>query len=59
MVTFMVGTTTLGTATLNGSGIATYTTAPLVPGKYPMTVEYAGTTNDQPSRSPTVTVTIY
>ncbi len=58
-VTFMVGTTTLGTATLNGSGVATFTTAPLVPGKYPIGAEYAGTTNDRPSKSPTVTVTIY
>jgi hypothetical protein len=42
-VTFTDGATTLGTATLNGSGQATYTTTALTAGDHTITATYAGT----------------
>jgi hypothetical protein len=42
-VTFKNGVATLGTGTLNGSGIATYSTSALAVRQYPITAEYAVT----------------
>ncbi len=41
-VDFLDGVTVLGTATLDGSGSASYATAALAPGSHPITVRYAG-----------------
>ena len=41
-VTFLDGTTVLGTGTLNNFGVATYQTAALVTGTHPITASYAG-----------------
>ena len=41
-VSFMSGSTLLGTATLNASGIATLTTASLAAGTYSLTAQYPG-----------------
>lgn len=41
-VTFMDGTTTLGTGTLNSSGVATFTASALVAGSHSITAVYAG-----------------
>jgi predicted secreted protein len=57
-VTFKDGSTTLGTGTLNGSGVATYTTAALALGSHSITASYAGDTNNAPSASSAVTVSV-
>ena len=57
-VTFMDGATTLGSGTLNGSGIATYTTSSLALGQHSMTATYAGDANDNGSTSPVLTQTV-
>jgi len=44
-VTFKEGTTTLGTGTLNGSGIATYSTSALGLGSHSITAVYGGDAN--------------
>jgi hypothetical protein len=44
-VSFMDGTTSLGSGALNGSGIATYTTATLSVGSHSITAVYGGDTN--------------
>ena len=41
-VTFMDGAATLGTGTLNGAGLATFTTSALVAGTHPVTAVYGG-----------------
>jgi sugar lactone lactonase YvrE len=43
-VTFFDGTASLGTATLNASGVATVSAAPQVAGTHPITAVYAGNT---------------
>jgi YVTN family beta-propeller protein len=58
-VTFMNGKTTLGTGTLNGSGVATYTTSALAAGSYSVTAAYAGDTNNASSTSSAVAVTVW
>jgi uncharacterized repeat protein (TIGR01451 family) len=50
-VTFLDGTTTLGTAALNASGVATLTTSSLAPGVHSITASYGGDANDLPSTS--------
>ncbi len=50
-VTFKDGGTTLGTGTLNSSGLATYATAALATGTHPITVEYGGSANHTGSTS--------
>ncbi|HEX4794926.1 MAG TPA: Ig-like domain repeat protein [Humisphaera sp.] len=50
-VTFMDGTTTLATGTLNASGVATFTTSALMLGTHPITAVYGGDTNDSASTS--------
>jgi autotransporter-associated beta strand protein len=58
-VTFLEGTTTLGTATLNSSGVATFTpTTPLSVGSHPITASYGGDTNFGGSTSTAVTETV-
>ena len=56
-VTFLKGTTTLGTATINSSGIATYTTT-LPYGTNSLTAQYSGESNDFGSTSAVVTANI-
>jgi hypothetical protein len=50
-VNFYNGTTLLGTGTLNTSGVATYSTATLAVGSYSLTAAYQGDTNNNPSTS--------
>jgi hypothetical protein len=50
-VTFNDGTTTLGTGTLDGSGVATFTTSALSVAGHSITAAYGGDTNDQGSTS--------
>ena len=42
-VTFLDGTTTIGTGVLNGSGVATFTTSTLTTGSHNITASYPGT----------------
>jgi autotransporter-associated beta strand protein len=53
-VTFMDGSTSLGTGTLNGSGVATLSTSALVPGGHSITAVYAEDTNFAGSTSPAI-----
>lgn len=53
-VAFKDGSTTLGTGTVNASGIATFTTAALTPGTHQIIAVYAGDTNNATSTSPVV-----
>jgi hypothetical protein len=59
-VTFSVGTTVLGKASLNGSGMATLAASSKgVPaGSYPVVATYSGDTNDVGSTSAAVDVTV-
>jgi hypothetical protein len=57
-VTFYDGTTTLGTGTLNGSGIATYTTASLAVGQHSVTAVYGGDANNAGSTSAVLPQTV-
>ncbi len=57
-VTFLDGTTTLGTGTLNGSGVATYSTSALATGANSITAQYRGNSNFAASTSTAVTVTV-
>jgi hypothetical protein len=58
MVTFSDGTTSLGMASLNASGVATLATTALPIGSDAITAAYAGDANFGPSTSAPVTVTI-
>jgi hypothetical protein len=51
-VTFKDGQTTLGTRTLNGLGVATYTTTSLSRGTHSITAIYGGNSNYNGSTSP-------
>ena len=57
-VTFLDGTTTLGTGTLNASGAATFSTTTLTAGTYSITASYGGDSKDAASVSQAVTVTV-
>ncbi|MGC2617387.1 MAG: Ig-like domain repeat protein [Acidobacteriaceae bacterium] len=57
-VTFKDGATTLGTGTLNSSGVATYSTASLAIAAHSITANYAGDSRNLASASSTVTVTV-
>ncbi len=57
-VTFKDGTTTIGTGTLNGSGVATFTTSSLAVGAHSITAVYGGDANNSPSTSAVLTETI-
>ncbi len=50
-VTFLDGTTTLGTGTLNSSAQATYSTSTLTTGSHSITAQYGGDTNYSASTS--------
>jgi hypothetical protein len=57
-VTFQNGSTVLGTATLNGTGQATYSAPSLAVGTYSVTAVYGGDSADLASTSTAVAVTI-
>jgi hypothetical protein len=57
-VTFLDGTTSLGTGTLNGSGVATLITSALARGAHSVTANYAGDANFSASVSPAVAVQV-
>ena len=57
-VTFKDGTSTLGTGTLNGTGVAMYTANALAVGAHAITAAYGGDSADTASASTAVTVTI-
>ena len=57
-VTFKDGATTLGTGTLDGSGVATFTTSALSPGSHAITAAYGGNTNFSASTSTTLTQSV-
>jgi hypothetical protein len=57
-VSFLNGSTPLGTATLNASGVATLTTTSLAAGTYSLSVQYAGNSNFLSSTSAAVSVTV-
>jgi Bacterial Ig-like domain (group 3)/Beta-propeller repeat len=58
MATFLDGTTTLGTGTLNSAGTATFATTTLVAGVHPITVQYGGDTNYLGSTSGALSQTV-
>jgi hypothetical protein len=57
-VSFMKGSTSLGTSSLNSSGVATLSTASLAPGTYSLTAKYGGDGNSLTSTSSAVSVTV-
>ena len=57
-VTFSDGATTLGTGTLNGSGVATFTTSTLTLGAHSITASYGSTTYFAASTSPLLAQTV-
>jgi len=57
-VTFKNGSSTLGTGTLNGSGVATFTISTLPAGALSITAVYGGSTNFNTSTSPVLTQTV-
>jgi hypothetical protein len=57
-VTFKDGSSTLFTGTLNGSGIATYTTTSLAVGSHSISAIYSGDASNTASTSPAVVVTV-
>ncbi len=57
-VNFYNGTTLLGTGTLNGTGVATFTTSTLAVGAYSITAGYQGDANDTASTSATLSLTV-
>ncbi len=57
-VTFLNGSTTLGTGTLNASGVATFTTSTLAPNTYSLTATYSGDPSFSASASTAQTLSI-
>jgi hypothetical protein len=57
-VAFLDGTSSLGTGTLNGSGVATSSTPALGPGSHSITVSYGGDANFAASTSSAVNQTV-
>jgi hypothetical protein len=57
-VTFLDGTTTLGTSSLNGSATATFTTTNLASGTHSIVASYGGDSKDGSSISLVVSVTV-
>ena len=58
VITFMDGSTILGTASLNGSAVATFSTSFLFVGTHTLTATYPGDFNFAPSTSNTITEVI-
>jgi hypothetical protein len=59
VVTFLEGTTVLGTGALDGSGVATFTTSTLSNGPHTITASYNGVNNYLPSDANTVSKLIF
>ena len=57
-VTFLDGTATIGSAALNGNGIASFATTALGVGAHPITANYAGDQNYASATSSVVTETV-
>ena len=57
-VSFLSGSTLLGTATLNSSGVASLTTSSLAAGTYSLNAQYAGNASFFASTSATASVTV-
>ncbi|MBS0367502.1 MAG: Ig-like domain repeat protein [Proteobacteria bacterium] len=57
-VTFKNGATTLGSASLNGAGIATFSSSTLAAGNYSVTAVYGGDANNTGSTSSAVALTV-
>jgi hypothetical protein len=57
-VTFANGVTQIGTASLNPSGVATFSSPGLAVGLYTVTATYSGDSNFSPSTSPAIAVTV-
>jgi phosphatidylinositol-3-phosphatase len=57
-VSFLEGATTLGTGTLNASGVATFTTSSLAIGTHHLTAAYGGNANFAASQSATLNQTV-
>jgi hypothetical protein len=57
-VVFHNSSTTLGSVTLNSSGVAVYSTTSLTPGTDSITASYGGSSTDSSSTSPAVAVTV-
>ncbi|MGP8270781.1 MAG: Ig-like domain repeat protein [Terracidiphilus sp.] len=57
-VSFLKGSTVLGTATLNSSGVATLSTTSLATGSNSLTAQYKGSTSYGSSKSAVVVVTV-
>jgi hypothetical protein len=58
MVTFRDGSTTLGTARMNSSGVATFQTSTLAVGTHKLTAVWGGDSNNVGSTAPVVTLTV-
>jgi len=58
VVTFTEGATVLGTGTLGGAGLATFSTAALAPGSHTIAASYGGDARFAPSSSPPIVETI-
>jgi hypothetical protein len=57
-VTFLDGSTSLGTGPLNASGVATFNTSTLAAGSHSITASYGGDTNNAASTSAAVAVAV-
>jgi large repetitive protein len=57
-VSFKDGATSIGSGTLNGSGVAVFSTTALAAGTHPITATYAGDTNTLPGTSAVTTQTV-
>jgi sugar lactone lactonase YvrE len=57
-VEFLDGGKVLGQGTLNGTGVATFSTSTLAPGAHTLTAQYLGDTDDGSSVSPAVAVNV-
>jgi hypothetical protein len=57
-VTFLADNASIGTATLDATGTATFTTSGLLAGSHALSASYGGDANDTPSASASVTETV-